>query len=315
MPAINAIEGIAKSFAKNFEGVADDVIQEAAKNVYNGASKGSRSILRGAGDDVASVINHDIEHLRSNGEAFNSIDDYMGKTSIFQKGKDLAATAAYTDSVGQTTVEQNTHNAKVNAIKEKMTDRIIGSRGDRTRVTPELVNNAVDALDASGSLSGGARNIENGVRDNISGHFDTLLKDEVAARKAKKVTNNAMEDAIKNKSGNKVQAQMNTRIDRDFEKRSKALEGALGNTAEMEKLGKQWGVEGEKNQDTLQKHIDGWKASQIKDGPTTMDSMWAHKVPQKVGGLGAGAWLVSNMSSSKGQMSNSALYGQSTPYQ
>lgn len=38
------------------------------------------------------------------------------------------------------------------------------------------------------------------------------------------------------------------------------------------------------------------------------------KVPQKVAAGGTTAYLVSRMSSSKGQLSNSELYGQSTPY-
>jgi hypothetical protein len=133
---------------------------------------------------------------------------------------------------------------------------------------------------------------------------------------ANQTSSSAMDDAINNKSGDKVKAQMANRVDKGYAQRQATMEKAInGGEAEMDKLGKQWGVEGKADKAALSNNLDSWKSGQFKAGPTTMDAAWAYKVPQKVGGLGAGAWLVSNMSSSKGQMSNSALYGQSTPYQ
>ena len=45
-----------------------------------------------------------------------------------------------------------------------------------------------------------------------------------------------------------------------------------------------------------------------------MTSMQYHKVPQAAAAVGATAWLVSKMADSKGQMSNSQLYGQQQSY-
>jgi hypothetical protein len=45
-----------------------------------------------------------------------------------------------------------------------------------------------------------------------------------------------------------------------------------------------------------------------------MDKAYAHKIPQKGAVVVGGAWLVNNMSASRGQQSNSQLYGQQTPY-
>ena len=47
---------------------------------------------------------------------------------------------------------------------------------------------------------------------------------------------------------------------------------------------------------------------------TIMDKALAHKIPQKGAVVVGGAWLVNNMSASRGQQSNSQLYGQQTPY-
>ncbi|MCY7866092.1 hypothetical protein P8918_13625 [Bacillus spizizenii] len=45
-----------------------------------------------------------------------------------------------------------------------------------------------------------------------------------------------------------------------------------------------------------------------------MDKAVAHKLPQKGAVVVGGAWLVNNMSSSRGQQSNAQLYGQQQPY-
>jgi hypothetical protein len=64
-------------------------------------------------------------------------------------------------------------------------------------------------------------------------------------------------------------------------------------------------------------HIDAYEANQlagIKKNATLGDKMIYNQVPQKVAAVGGAAWIVSAMAESKGQMSNSQLYGQSAPY-
>lgn len=48
--------------------------------------------------------------------------------------------------------------------------------------------------------------------------------------------------------------------------------------------------------------------------PTLGDKMVYHRIPQKGAVVVGGAWLVNNMSASRGQQSNAELYGQQTPY-
>lgn len=56
------------------------------------------------------------------------------------------------------------------------------------------------------------------------------------------------------------------------------------------------------------------KLNNVKHNTTVRDRMGYNKVPQTAAAVGGTAWLVSKMSESKGQMSNSQLYGQSNPY-
>lgn len=56
------------------------------------------------------------------------------------------------------------------------------------------------------------------------------------------------------------------------------------------------------------------RLNSVKPETTTRDKMGYHKVPQKAAAVGGTAWLVNQMSQSKGQMSNAQLYGQSQQY-
>lgn len=63
----------------------------------------------------------------------------------------------------------------------------------------------------------------------------------------------------------------------------------------------------------IQDHLNA-ALHQRASSANVLDQMRYHKVPQAAAGIGATAWLVSKMSNSRGQMSNSQLYGQSSPY-
>jgi hypothetical protein len=61
------------------------------------------------------------------------------------------------------------------------------------------------------------------------------------------------------------------------------------------------------------KLVESWKDWRTTS-PQFGDYIGYHKVPQKTAAVAATAWLVSRMNDSKGHMSNSQLYGQSSPY-
>lgn len=54
--------------------------------------------------------------------------------------------------------------------------------------------------------------------------------------------------------------------------------------------------------------------SNYMENVSMKDHLLYHKVPQKSAVVVGGAWLVSNMSSRRGQLTNAELYGQQTPY-
>jgi hypothetical protein len=97
------------------------------------------------------------------------------------------------------------------------------------------------------------------------------------------------------------------KMEADIEKYSAMVKS--GDTEGLKKMGAGMGIEGDLTEKGIKEHWGSRMAT-----PTMGDKMSYHQVPQKLAAVGGTAWLVSNMSGSKGQMDNSQLYGQSKPY-
>jgi hypothetical protein len=69
-----------------------------------------------------------------------------------------------------------------------------------------------------------------------------------------------------------------------------------------------------KNTDDYRDNLFNERRGNAVKNVNVMDHMMGNKVPHMAGGALLTAGLVNSMSSSKGQQSNSALYGQSQPY-
>lgn len=62
-------------------------------------------------------------------------------------------------------------------------------------------------------------------------------------------------------------------------------------------------------------HIEDFRRRALENGPNLVDKMKYHRVPQVAGGVAVTGFLVTSMAGRKGELSNSELYGQQTPYQ
>lgn len=100
----------------------------------------------------------------------------------------------------------------------------------------------------------------------------------------------------------------------DYDNIMKGHTDAAGAHDQISKLtGKSMDEVGNMSQDSLKAEL-GAALHRRASNATIGDKMGYHKVPQTAVGVGATAFLISKMADSKGQMSNSQLYGQASPY-
>lgn len=145
---------------------------------------------------------------------------------------------------------------------------------------------------------------------------------ENSARNESMPENNSSKNSVKNMSMHKW---LNKRFDQNISNISDALNSgqsltddtlkALGNSVRLspKQLEKFISEAKSGNPGNALTVAQGNRDNYINN-PTFGDQMIYNRVPQKAAVVVGGAWLVNNMSASRGQLSNAQLYGQQTPY-
>lgn len=143
----------------------------------------------------------------------------------------------------------------------------------------------------------------------------TIIDDNVTKRfNSNYVEDETVTDTNKKRKGTSPEIEQLNRLDRE---KKQATED-WNNIKDDDEARQQWfeknGIEGDNTDADAMNFINNQYKKGLDSGPNIRDKIWGNKIPQAAIGLGTTAWLVSAMSSRKGQQSNAELYGQQAPY-
>lgn len=212
----------------------------------------------------------------------------------------------------QNRIYQQRANKRFNAEYGPREQRNLGSRGSH-RVKKQMAEEErlADLERRRSSSKGGSETSSSGTSSSSGGSAESSGGSSGSNR------NTVEEAGIRKFMGNK--------FDGEIDNISEAFNsGQSLNQDTLRTLGRNVGLEDEVLDDFVSyaqkgkfdnamKLAEGNRQNYINN-PTLGDKLVYHRVPQKGAVVVGGAWLVSNMSASRGQQSNAELYGQQTPY-
>ena len=297
-------------FEKEMKDVIDtDVVVDIADNIEKAVKDGADNVWSKIGktitenDDISkgllkTLFDEDsLKLIKDNGLSDDSIIDILGKklskadnvvdvkNSIINnlpdefKKKGIGFINNTDDTIIEELIDANDDKMLGNAIKYGLNDKTI------------------EAIE------------EKGVTSDI---IDQMLKEEYKVSEKGKVYGSTINEKLKSLKNDQYTS-ANDQAAYRFGMGVKDLENEIQDTESREKLLKKFNLSEDATDNQLYAAIERGRQSRVAN-PTFGDNALYHKVPQRgMGGVSL-AFLVQNMSSKRGQMSNAELYGQAPPY-
>lgn len=347
----NAVQNVQSGLRQNFKDADDDIINSQAQKIVNSMDDWQLNFVGSKNGTFGQMVKNDIGDSATNIHSYvtsatgakgwlggsathhNNFDDLLSKTKAQQKEvmselnqrAQASDSARYAEDRIRKMEYDNKQSTKGYLRSEGFSDKAIDRTLDRVEqdaggFVPKDYDAAVDTLYRRRGEA-------------IAGEGASESKINRAANKARRQSEANGERRSPTGDGQDSSASTGGVVDRYMQRRygmmMKDISSALnsGNKLSSDTINtfaKQTRLNDEVSEQ-FKNLVEGGKnaeaisllKSQQRDymsSANIIDKALAHKIPQKGAVVVGGAWLVNNMSASRGQQSNSQLYGQQTPY-